>query len=195
MLSFPKIKLLKNYYIINVVVVLLLLLLLLLLLVVVVVVVVVDVTLCSVMYFTDWGNFPAIMRARMDGLFVSPIVDTDIRWPNSVTVDCETDHIYWIDAYYHRIERADLNGLERRVVLSDVNTIYHGFHLLVKGHHIYWSEWWTKTFYRALLPTGVNSLQTPQELMILDNTTIGYHYGFTIVNASAPRRGGRTTTR
>ncbi len=147
---------------------------------------------CSVVYWTDWGSSPAIMLARMDGEIVGPIIDTNIMWPNGVAVDYETDLIYWTDAFYHHIERADLNGDERTVIFSyssDVLSLYHGFHVLVKDHHAYWSDWLTSSVYSAHLPNGNDSSQIPRELKVIDRATVRY-FGFTIVNTSSPRQGG-----
>ena len=43
--------------------------------------------LSSFLYFTDWGETPKIEKAGMDGSVRRVIVDTNLRWPNDVTID------------------------------------------------------------------------------------------------------------
>lgn len=40
----------------------------------------------SWMFWTDWGKQPKIERAGMDGSHRSPIVTTDILWPNGLAI-------------------------------------------------------------------------------------------------------------
>ena len=39
-----------------------------------------------------------------------------IRWPNALTVDLPTKHIYWMDAHHQSIETMDFNGKNRYTV-------------------------------------------------------------------------------
>ncbi|ODM90172.1 Low-density lipoprotein receptor-related protein 4 [Orchesella cincta] len=52
----------------------------------------------GIMFWTDWGNSPAIMRAGMDGSSPVAIVFTNLKWPNGITVDQGNSRIYWADA-------------------------------------------------------------------------------------------------
>ena len=156
------------------------------------------VTLYRVMFWTNWGvREPSIMRARMDGSFVSPAVDIDIVWPNAVTIDQETDTIYWVDAYYHHIESSDMNGKDRRVVLRNgvgpYFILYHGFDVLVKNGFVYWSEWYQNSLYEALLPTGSDRSGNPLNLSVVSRVDDRY-FGFTVIDTDAPRRGGKNCT-
>ena len=38
------------------------------------------------MYWTDWGENARIERAGLDGSHRSPVVSTDIQWPNGLTI-------------------------------------------------------------------------------------------------------------
>jgi hypothetical protein len=55
-------------------------------------------------YWTDWGDSPFIGRVGLDGSNVAKIITTGIFWPNGITVDYESDHIFWVDAALVRIE-------------------------------------------------------------------------------------------
>lgn len=50
------------------------------------------------MYWTDWGTNAKIERATLGGNFRVPIVNTSLVWPNGLTLDFETDLLYWADA-------------------------------------------------------------------------------------------------
>jgi low density lipoprotein-related protein 2 len=50
------------------------------------------------MYWTDWGTNAKIERATLGGNFRVPIVNTSLVWPNGLTLDLETDLLYWADA-------------------------------------------------------------------------------------------------
>ena len=49
------------------------------------------------MYWTDWGAVPRIERAGLDGTQRQTIVDTQLQWPNGLTLDLERRRIFWLD--------------------------------------------------------------------------------------------------
>uniref|UniRef100_A0A8C6QUZ8 Low-density lipoprotein receptor-related protein 2 n=1 Tax=Nannospalax galili TaxID=1026970 RepID=A0A8C6QUZ8_NANGA len=98
------------------------------------------------MYWTDWGTNAKIERATLAGNFRVPIVNTSLVWPNGLTLDRETDLLYWADASLQKIERSTLTGTNREVVVS---TAFHSFGLIVYSQYIYWTDFFTKKIYRA----------------------------------------------
>lgn len=74
--------------------------------------------LLSKIYWTDWGNTPRIEYANMDGSNRRVIADTHLFWPNGLTIDYAGRRMYWVDAKHHVIERADLDGRNRKAVIS-----------------------------------------------------------------------------
>lgn len=72
----------------------------------------------SKIYWTDWGNTPRIEYANMDGSNRRVIADTHLFWPNGLTIDYAGRRMYWVDAKHHVIERADLDGRNRKAVIS-----------------------------------------------------------------------------
>lgn len=72
----------------------------------------------SKIYWTDWGNTPRIEYANMDGSNRRVIADTHLFWPNGLTIDYASRRIYWVDAKHHVIEKADLDGRNRKAVIS-----------------------------------------------------------------------------
>ena len=70
------------------------------------------------MYWTDWGHFPRIERAYMNGEHREDLVNKTLRLPNALTLDHVYNKLYWADAYEDNIEVMDLDTRERKVVLS-----------------------------------------------------------------------------
>ncbi|KAL0612520.1 Low-density lipoprotein receptor-related protein 6 [Plecturocebus cupreus] len=70
------------------------------------------------MYWTDWGEVPKIERAGMDGSSRFIIVNSEIYWPNGLTVDYEERKLYWADAKLNFIHKSNLDGTNRVSLLS-----------------------------------------------------------------------------
>lgn len=90
------------------------------------------------MFWTDWGNVPAIMRAGMDGSLPLAIITTNLRWPNGITVDQANSRIYWVDARLDRIESSLFDGNNRQVITRNAK---HPFSVDVFGDRLFWSDW------------------------------------------------------
>uniref|UniRef100_A0A3Q2GKG7 Low density lipoprotein receptor-related protein 4 n=1 Tax=Cyprinodon variegatus TaxID=28743 RepID=A0A3Q2GKG7_CYPVA len=103
-------------------------------------------------YWTDWGNTPRIEYANMDGSNRRVIADTHLFWPNGLTIDYASRRIYWVDAKHHVIERADLDGRNRKAVIS----LPHPFAITVFEDSLYWTDWHTKSINSANKFTGKN---------------------------------------
>ena len=43
----------------------------------------------SHMYWTDWGSSPKIERANTDGTSRMILVDSELQWPNGLTLDLQ----------------------------------------------------------------------------------------------------------
>ncbi|XP_029438438.1 low-density lipoprotein receptor-related protein 4 isoform X2 [Rhinatrema bivittatum] len=105
-------------------------------------------------YWTDWGNQPRIEYASMDGSNRRIIADTHLFWPNGLTIDYAGHRMYWVDAKHHVIERADLDGKNRRAVISQ--GLPHPFAITVFEDSLYWTDWHTKSINSANKFTGKN---------------------------------------
>uniref|UniRef100_A0A8D0FVJ2 EGF-like domain-containing protein n=1 Tax=Strix occidentalis caurina TaxID=311401 RepID=A0A8D0FVJ2_STROC len=97
------------------------------------------------MYWTDWSSNAKIERATLGGNFRTPIVSTNLVWPNGLTLDYEEQQLYWADANLY-IERCTLTGTNREVIVS---TALHPFAMTLFDQHIYWTDWNTRSIYRA----------------------------------------------
>jgi len=73
-----------------------------------------------------------IARTSMAGSNFVKIVSSDIKWPNGLTIDFDQDKLYWADAYYDKIESANLDGNFRQVLTA----AFHPFAITLHNHFI-----------------------------------------------------------
>ena len=78
----------------------------------------------GVMYWTVWqfsehspGAEGRIETAWMDGSKRANFVTGHLHWPNGLTLDLKEKHLYWCDGYFNKIERVNLDGTRREVVI------------------------------------------------------------------------------
>ena len=101
------------------------------------------------MYWTDWGSSPKIEKANMAGKERSVLVDSVLHWPNGLTLDKDTNRLYWVDGSYHKLEYLDLDNNNRVTLLISSSMLPHPFGLTQLGDHVYWTDWSTNAVYRA----------------------------------------------
>ncbi|KTG44453.1 hypothetical protein cypCar_00031434, partial [Cyprinus carpio] len=144
------------------------------------------------MYWTDWGTNAKIERATLGGNFRTEIINTSLVWPNGLTLDYDEQRLYWADAsltFYacnykfctatkfcvrQKIERCSLTGANREVIVS---TAIYPFAMTVYGQHIYWTDWNTRSIYRANKHDGSdqrvmlqNLPSRPMDIHVLSNS-------------------------
>ena len=108
----------------------------------------------SWMFWCDWGERPRIERAGMDGNQRQIVADTRLQWPNDVTLDLVKRRIYWVDAKLKLIESADMDGANRRIIISSWNTLDHPFAITTFEDSIFWSDWNKMSLFKANKFTG-----------------------------------------
>ena len=99
------------------------------------------------MYWSDWGAPAKIERASMDGSNREVLHDTDLTWPTDLAIDYQRQKLYWVDSFYQKIEFSDVDGHDRRVLLSLDSGV--PFSIAVSGNEIYWTELLNNTIYKA----------------------------------------------
>lgn len=83
----------------------------------------------GVLYYSTWASDQSkgqILLAWMDGTHRRVFVDectnktacNEIKWPSSLTIDHIDRKLYWCDSRNARIERINLDGKNREVVLQ-----------------------------------------------------------------------------
>lgn len=63
-----------------------------------------------------------------------------------MAIDRPSGRLYWNDANQKTIESSDLEGHDRRIIITDVK---HPYGLVVVGNHMYWTDWQTESVHRA----------------------------------------------
>ena len=94
----------------------------------------------NLLFYSDWGSKPAIVRIGLDGSDRVELVTEDISWPNGVAVDQVLNQVYWSDAKLDRLEAINLDGSGRRIVLDGMHLL-HPFSLAIFEDTLYWSDW------------------------------------------------------
>lgn len=116
------------------------------------------------LFYTDWGKFGTsgkIFRTTMAGSLKKVIVDKNLAQPSGLAIDYDDNMLYWTDAVREKIERSDLNGNNRKVLISA--TIYP-FSITVSGNYIYWTDLQLRGVYRAEKHTGANMIEMVKRL-------------------------------
>ncbi|XP_046609747.1 low-density lipoprotein receptor-related protein 2 isoform X1 [Neodiprion virginianus] len=110
------------------------------------------------LYFTSWHLQAYIGKIGMDGSNFTRILtwQDDIAWPNALTIDYFTDKIFWADAHLDYIAFADLEGHNRRIVLSG-SSVPHVFAITVFDDTIFWTDWNLKQINKAEKFSGKHS--------------------------------------
>ena len=100
----------------------------------------------GLMFWTDWGEFPKIERASMDGDPDSRVilVDQDIEWPNGLTLDFDKKQLFWVEAKRRYIAVVDWDGRNRRVILEEKDALPQPFAVSIYHSELYWTDWTTK---------------------------------------------------
>lgn len=101
----------------------------------------------GLMFWTDWGSeYPKIERASMDGRHDSRriLADTDLAWPNGLTLDYDKKLLYWVEAKLKYIAVVDWEGNNRRVLFNGENVLKMPFAISVFRSELYWTDWNTK---------------------------------------------------
>ena len=78
----------------------------------------------------------------MDGSNRQVLHNTGLMWPNDVTLDYEMRRMYWVDAYFDRIEYSSYDGSNRVILIGSLS---HPFGLTVQGNLIFWTDWGSNT--------------------------------------------------
>ena len=101
------------------------------------------------MYWTDWGDSPKIEKASMDGSARSVVIDTELGWPNGLTLDYVSQTLYWVDALLDKMEKSNVDGSMRALLVTPNNVIQHPFGITFCRGHLYWSDWETNCIFTA----------------------------------------------
>ena len=92
------------------------------------------------MYWSDWGEEARIERAGMDGSNRTILHNTNLVWPNGITIDYANQILYWIDANLDFLEYSNVDGTGR-TLLARGSEIFHPFSITLEEDFLFWTDW------------------------------------------------------
>ncbi|VDK44235.1 unnamed protein product [Anisakis simplex] len=138
-------------------------------------------------FFTNWrDDNPSIEKAFFSGYgrvrlfsyffidqnitFTEKVISEGIRTPNAISIDFVARKLYWSDARLDKIERCDMDGKHREVIMkgNDSSTIGHPAHpfgLSLLGNTLFFTDW----IHRAVI--AVNKLTGGETRALRANIT------------------------
>lgn len=130
------------------------------------------------MYWGDWGASPKIEQANMDGTDRTTLVSSGLAWVNSLALDYKNKLLYWCDAQLDKIERMDLHGNTRDLILNLTSADdHHPFGLALYQKALFWSDWRARSVHKYNITSSISKvlirgLRYPMEIHIYDFKTI-----------------------
>ncbi|XP_035377067.1 low-density lipoprotein receptor-related protein 1 isoform X2 [Electrophorus electricus] len=113
----------------------------------------------GMMYWSDWqedsrdANRGSIRKAWMDGSNAGILITSkNMLWPNGLSLDIQQGVLYWVDAYYDRIEMVLLNTTERKTVYEG-HELNHPFGLCHYKNFLFWNEYRIGSIYKLDMTT------------------------------------------
>lgn len=103
------------------------------------------------MYWTDSGVVDKIERASMDGTGRIAIHSTGLTLPYGLTIDIDTQTLYWTDYSRSVIEKSNADGTNRAILTNTL--ILNPYFLTYYDGSLFWGDWTQN----AILTTSVNS--------------------------------------
>ena len=127
------------------------------------------------MYWGGRGLSLKIEQANMDGTARKTLVSSGLTWVNSLAMDYQNRLLYWCDAFLDKIERVDLQGNNRALILDLSLESLHPFGLGLFGDVLYWSDWNSQSIHKYNMTTSVKEvvvqgMGNPMELHIYDQS-------------------------
>jgi len=104
----------------------------------------------GLMFWSDWGQYPKIESCGMNGDLSTRriLVDSDIVWPNGLTLDFQHRKLYWLEAKIGYIASIDWDGSNRKTIfVGDKTTLPQPFAISISAEVLYWTDWETNALY------------------------------------------------
>lgn len=94
---------------------------------------------------------PKIQRVSMDGTGKTILHDTSLTAPYGLTLDYDTQTLYWTDYTLNKIEKSNADGSNRALVTTSM--INDAYSITFFDGRLYWTD----LSYNRILTTPVNS--------------------------------------
>ncbi len=75
----------------------------------------------------------------MDGTERIVLHNTSLVWPNALTLDFQTQTLFWADANQKKVEASEADGTNRRLITT--TEISHPFSIAVLNTTLYLTDW------------------------------------------------------
>jgi len=110
------------------------------------------------MYWTDYGSFDKIERASMDGTSRTVIINTGLGTPYGLTLDYDTQTLYWVDYTLDRLESSSVDGSNRNLLTTISIVCPYGITFF--NEKLYWGDWCRHTIFTTSVntPDSVSSV-------------------------------------
>lgn len=90
-----------------------------------------------ILFWIDYGQYPRIGKANLDGSGWTPVVTSGISNPRDLTIDMSTHDVYWVDAKLDMIQRISYSGGNRQVIRRNLP---NPMGIAVYKSEIYWVD-------------------------------------------------------
>ena len=116
------------------------------------------------LYWTDLGTPAKIERASMDGTSREVLHSTGLVQPNALTLDYDSQILYWMDAFLNKLESSNADGSNRK--LLSTTQIFHPFGITFFQNRLYWTDQTLNSVLSAPVnrPTAVSNLTSGLQL-------------------------------
>ena len=94
----------------------------------------------------------------MDGKGRKVLHNTSLTWPNAITLDIESQILYWADAHFDKVESSNVNGSNRRIITF--RGILHPFAHTVFRDTLFVSDWRLDQILAVKIPSPGTSSTT-----------------------------------
>ena len=104
----------------------------------------------GLMFWSDWGQYPKIESCGMNGDLTTRrvLVDSDIVWPNGLTLDFKQKKLYWLEAKLGYIAAIDWQGTNRKTIfVGDKQILPQPFAISMSDQVLYWTDWETNSLH------------------------------------------------
>lgn len=130
------------------------------------------------MYWTDTGSVRKIERVSMDGTLRIALHTTSLTTPYGLTLDIDTQTLYWMDYSQNTLERSNADGTNRTRLTSTM--IADPYYLSYYDGNLYWGDW----SYNRLLTTSV---AFPNRVTFFGTSAGSDVYGIEVVSSQKQR--------
>lgn len=104
------------------------------------------------LYWTDYySTVPKIQRVSMDGTGKTILHDTSLNAPYGLTLDYDTQTLYWTDYSLNKIEKSNADGSNRALVTTSL--VNNPYSITFFDGRLYWTDF----SYNRIITSPVNS--------------------------------------